>query len=79
MNPTYTKVPFVCDAAKSKQYKYLPGSHIPIISPSELTKITLDYLLILPWNIAKEVARENAYVGEWGGKFVTSIPRLRII
>jgi len=72
-------LPFVCDAAKSKQYKYLPGSHIPIISPSELTKITLDYLLILPWNIAKEVKKQNAVLTKKGTKFVTVVPELRFV
>src|SRR3546814_8097271 len=28
-------LPYVCDAAASKQGKYLPGSHIPILARSE--------------------------------------------
>jgi hypothetical protein len=72
-------LPFVCDAAIAKQNKYLPGSHIPIISPSELTKITLDYLLILPWNIAEEVKSQNASLTKKGTKFVTVVPELRIV
>ena len=72
-------LPFVCDAAISKQNKYLPGSHIPIISPFELTKRTLDYLLILPWNIAEEVKSQNASLTKKGTKFVTVVPELRIV
>ncbi len=29
-------LPYVCDAAHSKQGKFMPGSHIPIVSPDKL-------------------------------------------
>ena len=29
-------LPFICDAAVSKQGKFTPGSHIPILEPFEL-------------------------------------------
>jgi SAM-dependent methyltransferase len=46
---------FVCDAASAKQKKYMPGSHIPILSPEAIINVKPDYVLILPWNIAEEV------------------------
>ena len=52
-------VPFVCDAAPSKQGKYLPGSHILILPPAALKERRPDIVLILPWNIADEVIREH--------------------
>ena len=67
---------FVCDAAKSKQGKYLPGSHIPILPPSDLAASTPDYVLILPWNIATEIKQQNAVLAEQGTQFVTGVPRL---
>lgn len=70
---------FVCDAAPSKQGKFMPGSHIPILSPLAIHKQRPDYVLILPWNIADEVIQANSFIREWGGKFVTSIPILQII
>jgi hypothetical protein len=70
---------FVCDAAPSKQGKYMPGSHIPIFPPIMLRERKPDIVLILPWNITAEVIAQNAYVREWGGKFVTAIPQIRII
>ena len=50
-------LPFVCDAAPSKQGKYLPGSHIPILSPEQLKKREPNLVLVLPWNIQKEVVK----------------------
>jgi len=69
---------FVCDAAPSKQGKYLPGSHIPIHPPGKLMEFRPDLVLILPWNIADEVMQQNACVREWGGRFVTAVPELQI-
>jgi len=72
-------IPFVYDAAKSKQGKFLPGSHIPILSPEFLSKTNPDFLLILPWNIADEVRLQNNFLIESGVKFVIAIPNLTII
>ncbi len=64
-------LPFVCDAAPAKQGKFMPGSHIPIRSPAALAESRPDYLLILPWNIADEIKRQNAeLVGPLGQFFV---------
>ena len=72
-------LPMVCDAAPSKQGKYLPGSHIPILPPDALRELRPDHVLVLPWNIIEEVSAQHAYVREWGGKFVTAIPSLTIL
>lgn len=72
-------LPYVFDAATSKQGRYLPGCHIPILPPVALQERRPDYVLILPWNIIDEVLQQNAVVSEWGGKFVVAVPSLRII
>jgi len=72
-------LPFVCDTATSKQGKFLPGSHVPILAPSALRELRPDIVLILPWNIADELVGAHGYVKEWGGEFVTAIPELRVI
>lgn len=70
-------LPYVCDAAPSKQGKLLPGSHIPILAPSVLAELKPDWVLILPWNIADEVMAQQSFVQQWGGRFVTAVPELR--
>ena len=72
-------IDFVCDAAPSKQDKFMPGSHIQIFAPAELTKRKPDWVIILPWNIADEVIQQQRQVLLWGGKFVVAVPELRII
>lgn len=71
-------LPFVCDAAPSKQGKLLPGSHIPILAPEALRANRPDYLVILPWNIAEEVRAQCADLAAQGTRFVTAVPQLQI-
>lgn len=69
---------YVCDAAPSKQGKYLPGSHIPIRSPQALSEQYPDFVLILPWNIAGEVLAQNSELKAYGTQFLTAIPEIKI-
>jgi 2-polyprenyl-3-methyl-5-hydroxy-6-metoxy-1,4-benzoquinol methylase len=70
---------FVCDAAPSKQGKFMPGSHIPILEPSMLRESKPDIVLILPWNIADEVISQHEYIRQWGGQFAVAVPSMRIL
>jgi len=72
-------LPYVCDAAPSKQGKFLPGSHVPILPPRVIKERKPDFMLILPWNIVQEVMHQNSFIREWGGKFVTAVPSLRVM
>jgi len=72
-------VEFVCDAAQAKQGKFMPGSHIPILHPSEMLSRTFDYVLVLPWNIAPEVVQQNAALKTKGVRFVTAVPELAVL
>ena len=70
---------YVCDAAPSKQGKFLPGSHIPIYSPAALRDDPPDDVVILPWNIAQEVRSELSDLVGSGVRFVTAVPELRVL
>lgn len=70
-------LPVIYDSAKSKVGKFMPGSHIPIHDPVELTAITPDYVVIFPWNISTEVKTQLSWLAERGSKFVTFVPNSR--
>lgn len=72
------QIPAVFDAAASKQGKYLPGSHIPILPPEQLVRFNPDYVVILPWNLREEVMQQLKPVVPAHCKFVTAIPELTI-
>ena len=48
---------YVVDASPEKQGKYLPGSQVPVLSPNQLASADPTDVLILPWNIAPELAK----------------------
>jgi hypothetical protein len=70
---------FICDAAASKQNKFMPGSHIPILHPAELAKRKPDWVVILPWNIAAEVMQQHEQIKSRGGRFVIAVPELKVL
>jgi SAM-dependent methyltransferase len=72
-------VEFVVDLSPHKQGKYLPGSHIPVVTEARIRESRPDYIVILPWNIRMEIMNQLAYVREWGAKFVVAIPELQIV
>ena len=71
-------LPYVVDRNPAKQGKFMPGSRIPIVAEDQLKADRPDFVLILPWNLRDEVTTQLAYIGEWGGRFVTAVPRLAV-
>lgn len=47
---------YVVDASSEKQGKFLPGSRVPVLAPDQLGLANPSDVLILPWNIAEEIA-----------------------
>ena len=72
-------IDYVVDRSLYKQGMYLPGSHIPIKPVDEIKKTKPDYVLILPWNLQKEILEQISFIRNWGGKFVIPIPEVQIL
>jgi len=70
---------YVVDKNPAKQGKYMPGSRIPILDETHLLADNPDYVLILPWNLKKEVMDQLVYIHNKGGRFVTAVPALEIL
>jgi SAM-dependent methyltransferase len=71
-------IAFVADRSAAKQGKLLPGSRIPILPPEAIAEARPDYVLVVPWNLRSEIEAQFAGIRDWGGKFVTAIPELRV-
>ena len=67
-------ISYVVDRNPSKQGKWLPGSRIPILDEGQLSKTKPDYILILPWNLQKEIVQQLDYARGWGATFVVAQP-----
>ena len=69
---------YVVDRNPAKQNKFMPGSTIPIVGEEILIQEQPDFIVIFPWNLRNEITKQLAYVGEWGGRFVSAVPELCI-
>ena len=76
---TREDIAFVADRSPHKQGKFLPGTHIPVVSPEELMRARPEYVLILPWNLQDEIRQQLNGIKAWGGRFVTPVPVARIL
>ena len=70
---------YTVDRSPYKQGHFLPGVHIPVYAPERIRETRPDYVLILPWNLKDEIVAQMADVRGWGGRFVTPIPRARVL
>jgi SAM-dependent methyltransferase len=75
---TPSDIPLVADRNPHKQSKFLPGTHIPVVSPEMLLQSKPDYVLILPWNLQQEIRQQLREINQWGGRFVTPVPLVRV-
>ena len=48
-------IDMIADKSKSKQELFMPGSHIPIVSPEKLAQNNINDYIIFPWNLYKEI------------------------
>jgi C-methyltransferase C-terminal domain/Putative zinc binding domain/Methyltransferase domain len=71
-------VKFVIDLNPAKQNKFMPGSHIPMVGAEALEKEKPDYMLILPWNLEKEIKAQLAAKHKVSWQYVIAVPELKI-
>lgn len=69
---------YTVDRSTYKQGKFTPGMRIPIHVPEHIRETKPNYLFILPWNLKDEIMKQNAFIREWGGKFVVPIPEVTV-
>ena len=72
-------IDFVYDKSKTKQGKYTPGTHIKIIDPKFINIKKPDYLLLLSWNIAKEIVKQEKKYIKRNGKIIVPFPNPKIL
>lgn len=71
-------IDFVVDRSSVKQGLFTPGTHLPIYSPEALIEENPDYVLLLTWNFAEEIMKQQEAFRKQGGQFIIPIPELKV-
>jgi hypothetical protein len=69
---------YTVDRNPVKQGKFIAGVRIPIFHPGKIAETKPDYVIILPWNIKKEIMNQMSHIGDWGGRFIVPIPKVTL-
>lgn len=72
-------IDFIADKSIYKQGKFSPGMHIPIVPTDWLVKEKPDFTLLLTWNFADEILKQQEKYRKQGGKFIIPIPDIKIV
>lgn len=70
---------FVVDRSPAKQGRLTPGSHLPILPVEELMSRRPRHALLLTWNFAEEILRQQQPWRDAGGKFILPLPEVKIV
>jgi hypothetical protein len=72
-------LPYIVDANVELHGLLTPGHHIPITSPERLLADLPDITLVLSWNEADAIIREQLEYRRRGGRLASALPEMRII
>jgi hypothetical protein len=72
-------LPYTVDRNPLKVGRFTPGMHIPVLPVETLLARQPDYVLILAWNFADEIMRQQQTYHGRGGRFIIPLPVPEVI
>ncbi len=71
-------IEYIVDRSSYKHGKFSPGIHLPIYPTSHLKTNPPDYLLLLTWNFAEEIMRQQQNYQLQGGQYIIPVPKIQL-
>jgi hypothetical protein len=66
---------YIVDSTTYKQFRYAPGVHLQVLPEETIYIDKPDYLLVLAWNFADEIAEKHR---NFKGKFIIPLPDVQL-
>ena len=73
------RLEYIVDASPHKQGLYAPGTGLAIVPPARLVEDRPDDVLLLAWNFAEEILRQQQAYRDAGGRFLVPLPSPRLV
>ena len=73
------KITYIYDKNPYKQGRYMAGSLVPVRSPSFLIKDKPDVILVLIWNLKKEIINQLKFTKKWKCKIIFPLPKFSVL
>ena len=72
-------VEYITDTTPIKQNRFSPGMHIPVYDYKYFEQNPPDYAILFAWNHMNEIMEKEKKFSKLGGKWITHIPKVRIL
>lgn len=77
LQPNPALLAWVADISPHKHGLFVPGLGLPVVATERIDQDCPDRMLLLPWNWAAEIARDQSTWIEAGGRFILPLPEPR--
>ena len=72
-------IDFFIDTTPDKSNKFMPGKNIKIKKYDKKLLFNVDYIYLGAWNFMDEIFKKEISFIKKGGKFITHVPKPKIV